>query len=291
MRENYDGYKFSEDSTEKIYNSNMCLFFLNQYSKQNKIPTRLIDVNIASDYSKIASLLDLCKGENRVEIIKKSLTEEGITSEIIQSFNPKKDFTETDLVSMLFYLGYLTITEKGIRAPKLNVPNNVMKELYSEYFIKILDNEIKIDINKDYNAIVEEIALEGKIDKLTELIRTYLNNLSNRDYQRFDEKYIKLIFYTIAMNLNVYRVKSELEVNRKYPDLLLIPKNRDAGYYSILIEFKYLKKSEEKLLSEKRKEAKEQIEEYSEFEEIKEIDKLKKYTIVAVNDDLHVEKI
>ena len=29
MRENYDGYKFSLYGKEKIYNSNMCLYFLN----------------------------------------------------------------------------------------------------------------------------------------------------------------------------------------------------------------------------------------------------------------------
>ena len=37
MKENYDGYKFSVDAQEKIYNSNMCLFFLNRYLEQNKI--------------------------------------------------------------------------------------------------------------------------------------------------------------------------------------------------------------------------------------------------------------
>ena len=31
MRENYDGYRFSLHGKEKIYNSNMCLYFLNNY--------------------------------------------------------------------------------------------------------------------------------------------------------------------------------------------------------------------------------------------------------------------
>ena len=49
MKENYDGYKFSIKAEEKIYNSNMCLYFLNDYIKYNEIPEKLIDVNIASD--------------------------------------------------------------------------------------------------------------------------------------------------------------------------------------------------------------------------------------------------
>ena len=93
------------------------------------------------------------------------------------------------------------------------------------------------------------------------------------------------------MSLNAYMVKSELEVERKYPDLLLIPKDKTKGYYAIMVEFKYLKKNERKKLEEKQKEAKEQITEYSEFEEIKQIENLKKYTIVAVNDKIYVEEI
>ena len=37
--------------------------------------------------------------------------------------------------------------------------------------------------------------------------------------------------------------------------------------------------------------AKKQIEEYSEFEDIKNIQKLNKYTIVAINDKLYVNRI
>ena len=40
-----------------------------------------------------------------------------------------------------------------------------------------------------------------------------------------------------------------------------------------------------------QEEAKKQIEEYAEFEEIKAIEKLSKYTVVAVNDKLYVEKV
>ena len=63
MRENYDGYKFSLKANEKMYNSNMCLYFLNEYVRFQEIPEQLVDMNIASDYSKIGKMLDLCKGE------------------------------------------------------------------------------------------------------------------------------------------------------------------------------------------------------------------------------------
>ena len=158
--------------------------------------------------------------------------------------------------------------------------------------MQILNKEAEFTVDDEqYNAIMREIALEGKIEKIVELLHQYLNNLSNRDYQKFDEKYVKIIFYSIAMNLKTtYRVKSEFEVNRKYPDLLLIPKDQSKGYYAVMIEFKYLKAGEKEKLEEKQKEAKEQIKEYANFEEIKEIEKLKKYTAVAVNDEIYVEE-
>ena len=291
MKENYDGYKFSINGKEKIYNSNMCLYFLNNYLELRKIPNQLIDINIASDYSKLGKMLNLCKGEEREKIIEKTVSGEGIVSEITQKFNPAIDFTETDLVSMLYYLGYLTIAGDEIGYPILKIPNKVMKEIYSEYFLKILKEEIKLDINDNYTEIAREIALEGKITKIVEMLEKYLQNLSNRDYQKFDEKYVKLIFYCIAMNLKIFRLKSEMEIQRKYPDILLIPKDQSKDYKGVMIEFKYLKKGEETKLKEKQEEAKKQIQEYGEFEEIKELKNINKYTVVAVNDKVYVEKI
>ena len=292
MKENYDGYKFSVNATEKLYNSNMCLYFLNEYLEQRKMPTQLIDVNIASDYTKLGNMLDLCKGEEREKIIEKTVSGEGIISEITAKFNPAMEFGEQDLISMLFYLGYLTIVGEDFETPELKVPNRVMKEIYSDYFMKILNENANLQVSSSiYTEITKEIAVEGKIDKIVNLVQTYLQNLSNRDYINFDEKYIKLIFYCIAMNLKVYRAKSEMEVQRKYPDILLIPKDTRKGYKSVMIEFKYLKKGEENKLAEKQEETKKQIKEYAEFEEIRSIPNLSKYAVVAVNDKIYVEKV
>ena len=292
MKENYDGYKFSKYGKEQIYNSNMSLYFLNSYINFGKVPDELVDVNIASDYSKIGNMLRLCKGENRLDIIEKTVSGEGIVTEITQRFNPEVAFGEKEMMSMLYYLGYLTIEDEVVGYPKLNIPNKVMKEIYSDYFLQILDEEEKLNIDSNYyTEIGIEIALEGKIDKAVELLHKYLSNLSNRDFQRFDEKYVKLIFYCILMNLKIYNVKSEMEVGREYPDIVLIPREANKGYYSIMIEFKYLKKTEENKLKEKQEEAREQIEKYSNTEEMKAIQNLNKYIVVVINDKIHVEKI
>ena len=139
--------------------------------------------------------------------------------------------------------------------------------------------------------ILREIALEWKIAKIVEVLKIYLNNLSNRDLIKFDEKYIKLIFYCIAMNIKAYSTKSEMEVNRNYPDILLVPRDNSKGYKAVMVEFKYIKKGEVAKLEDKQKEAREQIERYSSFEDIKDIQGLRKYTIVVATNDIYVEEI
>ena len=292
MKENYDGYKFSLSAENHIYNSNMCLYFLSDYIRLKRIPDDLIDMNIASDYSKIGKMLDLCKGENRQEILRKTVQGEPIVNNIVKKFNPAIEFTETDMISMLYYLGYLTIYRNLAGIPELTIPNKVMKEIYASYFMQLIDQKAEFRIDSSTNQeILIQLAMEGRIDKIVEVLRIYLNNLSNRDLIKFDEKYIKLIFYCIAMNIKSYSTKSEMEVNRNYPDILLVPRDRTKGYKSIMVEFKYIKKGENAKIEDKQKEAREQIERYSEFEDIKDIEGLRKYTLVVTPNDIYMEEI
>ena len=292
MKENYDGYKFCLKAKNQIYNSNMCLYFLSRYIRLGEIPDKLIDTNIASDYSKIGKMLDLCKGENRLEILRKTVQGEPIVNTIIEKFNPAIEFTENDMISMLYYLGYLTISGELVGIPELTIPNKVMKEIYADYFMQMMDKEAEFRIDNNANQeILIQLAKEGRIDKIVEILKIYLNNLSNRDLIKFDEKYIKLIFYCIAMNIKAYSTKSEMEVNRNYPDILLVPRDSSKGYKAVMVEFKYIKKGEVAKLEDKQKEAREQIERYSSFEDIKDIQGLRKYTIVVVTNDIYVEEI
>ena len=58
-----------------------------------------------------------------------------------------------------------------------------------------------------------------------------------------------------------------------------------------MVTFKYLKKEEAKKLEEKKEEAKTQIEEYASFDELKNLPNLRKYTVVAVNDEIYVDEV
>ena len=300
IKENYDGYIFSKEIKEnfekyRMYNSNMTLYFLSEYIKRNEIPEELVDVNIISDYGKIEGMMNLCKEMGKMEILEKIVSDEEISSRIIEKFNPEIEFGETELISLLYYLGYLTIVGNDFGKLQLKVPNDVIKNIYTDYFMKYINNIAGIQENLNTIEIVKEIFLEGKIEKIIKLLSKYLTNLSNRDFVKFDEKYVKLLFYAIAKSLGGLYVKSELEVGGKYSDILILPKEKIEERYGILIEFKYIKQEEygkdNSLLEQKQKEAKEQLQKYIKTEEIKEIPNLKSYSVIAIKDKLVVKEV
>ena len=301
IKTNYDGYVFStmiRDNIEnyKLYNSNMTLYFLYMYQVQNQIPKELVDVNIISDYSKIEAFMDLCQNMNKIEILEKIVAGDLIESSLTEKFNAEIEFGEKELISLLFYLWYLTIKEIGFSKYKFQIPNDVIKEIYSNYFLEYISRKANIVIDSiDTETINKELLLEGKVEKLLDVLKEFLTNLSNRDYARFDEKYVKVIFYSICRMLGTLYVKSELEVGGKYADILLVPKEEIRERYSILIEFKYIKQEDydrdNEILQQKQEQAKEQIEVYRKSEEIQMLPKLKCYSIVVIKDRIELKEI
>ena len=300
IKQNYDGYIFSnllEGDLEnyRMYNSNMTLYFLTEYIEQGKIPVNLIDTNIISDYRKIEGLMNLCKGEEKYDILEKIVAGDSIDSKLIDKFNPEINFNEDELISLLYYLGYLTIKGNELGILEFGSPNEVIRKIYTEYFLVYLKQRAGIKEELKIGEITREILLEGKIDKAIDTLGQYLKNLSNRDYVRFDEKYVKVIFYSICSMLGTMIVKSELEIGGGYSDILLIPREKINERYGILIEFKYIKQEDyEKdtsILEKKKEEARLQLEKYKNTEEIKMLPKLRTYTVVAIKDRLEIEEV
>ena len=272
----------------------MTLYFLSRYNQFGKIPKTLIDTNIISDYRKIEGFMNLCNDIGKIDLLQKIVAGEYVESEITEKFNSEISFGEKELISLLFYLGYLTIANIGFSKCKFKAPNDVIRKIYSDYFLTYISKRAEINEEKiDTEVINLEIFETGNITKILGVLGKYLTNLSNRDYQNFDEKYVKVIFYSIAKTLGTMLVKSELKVGGDYSDILMIPKEKINERYGILIEFKYIKKENytENLLKKKQDEARKQIEKYKKTEEIKMIPKLRSYSVVVIKDKLIVEEI
>ncbi|RKZ70726.1 MAG: AAA family ATPase, partial [Gammaproteobacteria bacterium] len=110
----------------------------------------------------------------------------------------------------------------------------------------------------------------------------------NRDFIFFDEKYIKALFVGFASLSNLYFIKSEPELEQKYPDILFLYRQPYAPNYQFLLELKYLHKKQRTRLNEKRKEAINQIKRYKQFPEIQQLENLKSWAIVFVGEKAEV---
>ncbi len=53
----YNGYLFNEESTKRVYNPDMVLYYLNQLVRYNRIPKKLIDENVKTDYGRLNRLI------------------------------------------------------------------------------------------------------------------------------------------------------------------------------------------------------------------------------------------
>lgn len=296
LRKNYNGYLFSENADKRLFNSDMILYYLKSYEDFGDGPRDLIDKNIASDYAKLGKMFDLKNKTQNMKVLDKILKNEPIKASITSQFSMEKDFEEDDFKSLLFYFGMLTIDKKILSRVSLKVPNYAIKSLYFDFFMKKLNENLDFELDiTDIKESIEEIALDGNNKNLVKIIEITLNKLSNRDYIKFDEKYIKLIFLTYCFLSKIYLVKSEYEVESGYIDIALLKQANIEPTYFAIFELKYISKTEykekgENIVKLRESEAVEQIEKYQTSNELIKIKNLKKWVIVFVGDKCVVNK-
>ena len=195
------------------------------------------------------------------------------------------ELDRNDILSLLYYFGYLTIEKDQYGGYYFVVPNEVMKFLYGNYFVKKLkQNGITYNYTK-ISEIIEEL-IQGKINLLNDYVCEILEKLDNRDFIKLDEKMIKIIYFTILLENGYFNIYSEQVSNHGYIDIYLEKKNPNI-LKNIMIELKYIKKQDysDKLLEEKRKEAKEQLLNYSKDERLGDVCR---YLVVFVGNDLKI---
>lgn len=286
MVENYDGYKFNEDG-ECVFNPTLTMYYLSNYIAEGHAPKELLDKNIISSYDQIKNVINLSKDKKK--IIEELFENDEVTSELVTNFNMLNFLSRNDIISLLYYFGYLTIKSLGANGYTYKIPNKVIKEIFSKYFKNIL---IENDIVYDDTTIIQALnAMNGGyIDKITDYVSKIIEQSSNRDLINFNEKMIKQIYLTLLINNNAFNVFSEYEVNNGYIDLMLFKKN--MANYNIMIELKYIKKSEysEELLRLKKDAAKEQINKYILDDRIPK-DNLKKYIVIFIGSEYILEEI
>jgi len=282
MREWFNGSRFSLDGVEKLYNPQLAVNFLSDFSALNEYPTNFIDVNVVSDFRKISSILAPLPGEKRDGLIEDVLDDDLIKDGLTIQYNLENDFSRRDAVSLLYYNGLLSIEDSFGDLITYTIPNYVIKQLYWEYFRA--DLEKKNAFSMDHNAVGEvlrEMSIDGGIDRLVNYANVITGSLSFRDLQGFSEKHLKMIFMTIFAGNKLFFVSSEREVNSGYVDILLKRTGFNPGHFDHLIELKYLKTDQLKDIENVRMEGTLQASRYRDSLPAEEQVNLKSWLIIS----------
>lgn len=297
LQNNYNGYLFSERCETRLFNSDMILYYMKSFSKNGMPPINLIDKNIASDYGKLGKLFELKNRNANTEVLEQILEGELLKCRLTESFSLEKRFTKDDFKSLLFYLGLLTIDSSDLGRVVLKVPNYAIKGLYFDYFSNKVSEFTDYELDtSDIEDAMAEVASEGENTLLINVIEKTLTKLSNRDFIKFDEKYIKLIFLSYCFLSKIYLVKSEYEVEDGYIDIALLKQPNVNPKYFAIFELKYISKKEyeekgDSIIESNLKDAINQLNKYTKSRELYLLPNLKKWALIFVNDKCVVNKI
>lgn len=142
MEQYYNGYRFSEQSEERTFNTTLVMYYLKEYVRTGKRPLKMLDNNIAANFEKLENLITLKNNEYSKQVLEELMQNNEIIAPIIDKFNLKMEITPSTILSMLFYFGYCTIKENrtGLNV-SFKIPNYVMEGIYNEYFMQLLARE------------------------------------------------------------------------------------------------------------------------------------------------------
>ncbi|MDR1631865.1 MAG: ATP-binding protein [Dysgonamonadaceae bacterium] len=271
MEAYYNGYLFHQDGKNRVYNPAMILYFFGQILRYGKPPRDIIDLNLRTDYGRLRRLT---QNEKNREILLQVLKDGGVVSEILKKFSIDMLSDDSYFISLLFYMGLLTISKPHFMKLYLTIPNYSIKTLYWEYLTKQITEtspEMKIQSTPLDDAILA-LAMEGDVHQFIAYVsENAFSKLSDYDLQRFDEKYIHLLLLAYLFMSKIYIPMSEYEAVPGRADIFLqrnplLPEVK----YEWLFEIKYCKTSaSEAEVAAKRSEGLEQLKHYLHSHRIK----------------------
>jgi len=310
MQTFYNAYCFSVSVNELVYNPTLVLYFLKHFQRYCQFPQQMLDDNLAMDLGKLTYLSRLPNGR---AIIWQALngTPPLVLSLLANRFGVDQMLKTTQsnqfIVSLLYYLGILTLDRKTDKLRKLRfkIPNLVVRKLYVEHLFEMLLPQPE---REEVRLLAEAFYQTGDLQPVCHFMeQRYFKVFDNRDYATANELTIKTAFLTVLFNDVWYMMDSEMACKRRYTDLTMIirPDFRELPLYDFILEFKYLKLTEVKLsgaevkklslkklealepVKEKLAEAKQQLLDYQTCleEECHEVLKLQLISVVAVGFD------
>jgi hypothetical protein len=257
----YNGYLFHKDGKNRLYNPSMVVYFLSQLLRNPETPD-IIDDNLKIDYGRLQRLVQNERSRDTlIKIIKAGYVE----TNIARKFSIDRMHDDEYFVSLLFYLGLLTIKEETLMQLRLGIPNFSIRTVFWEYLDRLTrDSSPDMTINiRQLNEAIIAMAMEGNLQGFIAYVSEHaFGKLSNRDLIHFDEKYIQILLLAYLFQSRLYVPMSEYEADG-YADIFL-QRNPDVPQikYEWVLELKYCKENEADSLPQKRDRALTQLQKY-----------------------------
>jgi hypothetical protein len=256
-----------------MFNTDAVLYFMQKSLNSKFMLKNLIDDNLRMDYSKLQHLIILNQRLNGNFNILKEIIENGeIYSNVKTSFPFTKLTEKENFISLLYFFGLLTYKDnQNSIISKLVIPNETIKSMMYEYFRKTYENinAFNIDIY-DFQKRFVDLTLNGNFKPTFEFLANEIKRQTRiRDYID-GEKMIQGFFLAYLNIFDFYLSLSEEERNKGYSDIVMKPfyLKYPEIKFAYLIEFKYIKRRENKKefkkeFDEKLKQAKEKLSQYA----------------------------
>ena len=289
----YDGYKFNPEAPNFIYNPDMVLYFLAHFNRTRKAPTKMLDTNIASSYDRIRSLFRLPRRKtNEFENLRELLEKREVSVKITQIFNFNVDFTTDDFLSLLFYMGFLTIKRAQGYKSVLQMPNLVIEQLYHQYFVQLLSEKTHFaDGIETLERALDALVFDNNALLLADLITHTLKNLSGRDATvalEIREKNVQILLFSFLSFSQAYLVESEYNARGQYFDILATNISMHKLPYNFLFELKFLPITSAKNVETELAAAKVQIAKYQQTPKAQSVKNLQAWIMIVVGTEVKI---
>lgn len=241
----YNGYRFNLKADTSVYNANMLLYFVKNFDRNRcEYPDPMLDENIASDYGKIMKMFSIGNRDTNFAVLELLINTGEVQAAQRRKFEFDKGFEADDFISLLAYMGFITLARKTLSGEVFVIPNYAIREFYFHYFKVELERRNQFSIpNHTLRLAVEQLAVNADFQPLITELERALQLLSNRDAMGMDEKHVKVLLLTLLYQTQIYFIYSEREMGHKYPDILLLERNPLKVPFQHLIELKYCKES------------------------------------------------
>ena len=258
MKPVYDGYCFSRRSDKTVYNSSMCLYYLTKVRQEPTLlnPEDYLDPACDQDGYKLEQLFGLADKETVDTIIDRYLQGEPFYLQKLSeniNLNQVREYTREQLLSMLYYLGYLTINRNSSLDSGLSlvIPNQFMSKLFANCTIKLRFRKDAVFSSQKLD-ISEMMNLKDDLSSFTSSCTDFLSLImSNQVLYHMNEIALNLVLYAKLDELSKddfeVRLQKSLRVvgvGEKFADLVVTVNKGTSNECIYLIELKYLTKTE-----------------------------------------------